>query len=224
MILTRNKLRLPLLGGSWSFSLIELLLVLNIVLYFFWLTIPAFNSITQAYGVTEAAYTISSAVERARSEAIARKSYAWLGIQQEVNDGTLALRIGIVCSKDGTANTNAGNLLPIGKALLVPKIGLTSSSSTALSTGVPTNGAVDLSGVSGGVNFQIGQTKFKDGRTLTFMPLGEVTTNPVPTAVSGFDPLLLISIQQARGTNLIPGNDVTVAIEGSVGIPTIYRK
>ena len=207
-----------------AFTLIELLIVLNVVLYFFWVAAPSFNSIARGVTTTEAAYTISSAVERARAEAVARKSYVWLGIQQEVNDGNIGLRVGMVCSKDGTSNTNASNLLPIGMALLVPRVGLTNSSSTAVSTGAPTTGAVDLSWVSGGMSFQIGQTKFLDGRTITFMPLGEVTTNPTPTATSGFDPLLMISIQQARGTNLTPGDNVSVAIEGSVGIPTIYRQ
>jgi Tfp pilus assembly protein FimT len=207
-----------------AFTLIELLVVINIVIYFFWIMAPSFSSIAQGVTTTEAAFTISSVIERARSEAVGRKSYVWLGIQEEVNEGNLALRLGIVCSKDGSANTNSNNLLPIGKAVLIPRMGLVNSSTVALSTGAPTNGAIDLTDVSSGIAFQTGQTKFTDGRTITFMPLGEVTTNPVPTASSGFDPLLVVSIEQARGTNLISGNNVSVAIEGSVGIPTIYRQ
>lgn len=207
-----------------AFTLIELLVVINIVIYFFWIMAPSFSSIAQGVTTTEAAFTISSVIERARSEAVGRKSYVWLGIQEEVNEGNLALRLGIVCSKDGSANTNSSNLFPIGKAVLIPRMGLVNSSTVALSTGAPTNGAIDLTDVSSGIAFQTGQTKFTDGRTITFMPLGEVTTNPVPTASSGFDPLLVVSIEQARGTNLISGNNVSVAIEGSVGIPTIYRQ
>jgi type II secretory pathway pseudopilin PulG len=207
-----------------AFTLIELLIVINIVIYFFWIMAPSFSSIAQGVTITEAAFTISSVVERARSEAVGRKSYVWLGIQEEINEGNLALRLGIVCSKDGSANTNSSNLLPIGKAVLIPRMGLFSSSTVVLGNEAPTNGAIDLADVSSGMIFQIGQTKFTDGRTITFMPLGEVTTNPVPTASSGFDPLLVVSIEQARGTNIISGNNVTVAIEGSVGIPTIYRQ
>jgi len=35
---------------------------------------------------------------------------------------------------------------------------------------------------------------------------------------------MLLTFRQARGDRLIPGNDVTVAIDGSVGLPVIYRK
>ncbi|MCX6958732.1 MAG: hypothetical protein NTW91_00240 [Verrucomicrobia bacterium] len=215
-------MRFSHLGGCWSFSLIELLVVLNIALYFFWLAVPSFNSITQAYGVTEAAYNVSSAVERARSEAVARKTYVWLGVQQVVKEGTQGLSVGMVCSKDGAANTNVANLLPLGKPLLIQRVGLVPS--TTVTTGAPTGGAVDLEGFMGGVIFQIGKTLFQDGRTITFMPLGEATTNPVPTPSSGFDHLMLLTFRQARGDRLIPGNDVTVAIDGSVGLPVIYRK
>ena len=221
MHLTRNKIRLPALESSRAFSLIEILVVLNIIVYFLWLVTPSFTSISQAFGVTEAAYNVSAAVEKARSEAIARKTFVWLGIQQVSSEGNLGLNLGMVCSKDGTANTNATNLLALGKPLLIQKVGLVSSASAS---GVPTNGAVTLEGGAGGVSFQIGKTLFQDGRTITFMPLGEVTTNPVPTATSGFDPLLLINLRQAHGDKLFPGNDVTVAIDGSVGISTIYRQ
>jgi len=222
MILPKKKLRLPALGASRAFSLIELLIVLNITLYFFWLTIPAFNSITQAYGVTEAAYNVSSAVERARSEAVARKTYVWLGIQQVIIEGSPGLSVGIVCSKDGAANTNATNLLPLGKPLVIQRVGMVPA--VSLGAGTLTSGAIDLQGVTGGMSFQIGKILFQDGRTITFMPLGEATTNPVPTLTSGFDRLMILTFREVRGDSLFPGNDVTVAIDGSVGVPAIYRK
>ena len=56
------------------------------------------------------------------------------------------------------------------------------------------------------------------------MPLGEAATNSVPTTASGFNPLLMLALRQTHGTNLFPGNDVILAIDGSVGTPVLYRK
>jgi len=56
------------------------------------------------------------------------------------------------------------------------------------------------------------------------MPLGEVSTNPSPSPLTGFDPLLVIPIREAHGTRLVAGNDAAVVIDGSVGNPIIYRK
>lgn len=209
-----------------GFSLIELLVVLNIIAYLLWLAAPALFSILTGRGVSEAAYDVSAAVEQARNEAVTRKTYVWLAMQEEVKDGNLGLRIGAVRSKDGKANTSASNLLPVGKPLLVSHVGLVEiglPGTNSVYTTAPTNGAVDLTDALGGIRFSIGKVAFDQGRTVTFMPKGEATTNPVPTSTSGFDPLMLLSLRQAHGTKLFPGNDVSVAIDGSVGTPAIYR-
>lgn len=208
--------------GRGAFSLIELLIVLNILVYFFWLAAPALNSILTGQGVSEAAFQLSSAVERARNEAVTRKTYVWLGIQDEVQEGNLGVRIGTVCSKDGTANTNAANLMPLGAPVLIAKVGLVGIGSA--NAGAPTASAVDLLDFTAGTKFQIGKNSFVQGRTVTFMPLGEASTNSVPTATSGFNPLLMLAMRQTHGTNLFPGNDVILAIDGSVGTPILYRK
>jgi len=205
-----------------GFSLIELLIVLNILVYFFWMVAPMLSSILTGQGVSEAAFELSSAVERARNEAVTRKTYVWLGIQEEVQEGNLGLRIGTVCSKDGTANTNAANMMPLGASVLIAKVGLVGIGSA--NAVAPTASAVDLLDFTGGTKFQIGKNSFVQGRTVTFMPLGEAATNSVPTTASGFNPLLMLALRQTHGTNLFPGNDVILAIDGSVGTPVLYRK
>lgn len=215
-----------LLRGRGAFSLIELLVVLNIVAYLVWFAAPALFSILTGQGVSEAAYDFSSAVEQARNEAVTRKTYVWLAMQEEVRDGNLGIRIGAVRSKDGMANTSPSNLIPIGKPILVSHVGLVEmglpNTNNVITTAL-TNGAVDLTDALGGIRFQIGKVSFDQGRTVTFMPRGEASTNPVPTASSGFDPLMLLSLRQTHGTKRTTGNDVTVAIDGSVGTPFIYR-
>lgn len=207
-----------------AFSMIELLVVMAILALLAGFAIPAFTSIGQARGVTEAAYQVAAAIELARSEAVSRQTYVWMGIQPQTNFGNLDLRIGLVYSKDGTAtNTAAANLQPVGRAVLIQRVGLAG----AAGLGVGTNfaGATDLAGYSAGLtNFQIGQVGFVSGRTITFTPLGEVTTAPSPSTTTGFDPRLVVGLRQTRGTTLMTNNDIAVEIDGSVGIATIYRK
>jgi hypothetical protein len=101
-------------------------------------------------------------------------------------------------------------------------VGLTNAA--GLDVGSDLTGVTELSGFSQGVGFVIGQAQFTDKRTITFTPLGEVTTNAAPSTSDGFDPRLAIGLRQARGTSLMTNNDIAVVIDGSVGLPTIYRK
>jgi prepilin-type N-terminal cleavage/methylation domain-containing protein len=211
------------LGFESAFSLIELLVVMAIIGLLAALAVPAFNSIGQARGVTEAAYQIASAVELARSEAISRQTYVWMGLQPQTNGGNLDLRIGLVFSKDGTGTNIAGtNLQPIGRALLVQRVGL--ADPATLDVGTNLGSLTDLSSYSGGASFAIGAMTNSGKRSVTFTPMGEVTTKADPNSTNGFDPRIGIGLRQTRGTALIPNNDIAVVIDGSVGIPTVYRK
>ena len=205
-----------------AFSLLELLVVIAIISLLSSFAIFSFNSIGQARGVTEAAYQFASAVELARSEAISRKTYVWLGIQQETNAGNLNLRVGMVYSKDGSASTNTSNLQPIGRSLLLQRVGITDA--LRLDVGAVLTGVTELSMFSQGMGFTIGQAQFNDKRSVTFSPLGEAMTNPSPAASDGFEPRLAVGLRQAHGTTLMTNNDIAVVIDGSVGLPTIYRK
>ena len=211
--------RIPSAEG---FSLIELLVVVAIIAILAAFAVPAFSSIGQARGVSEAAYQLASTVELARSEAVSRHTFVWMGMQPQTNSGTLDLRIGLVYSKDGTANTNATNLQPIGRALLIQRVGLTNAA--GLSVGTNLGAPTELCPYSGGATFQIGQMNFSSGRTITFTPLGEATTNATPSSTSGFDSRIAVGLQQVRGTTPMANNDIAVVVDGSVGLPTIYQK
>ncbi len=211
-----------LFSSAEAFSLIELLIVVAIMGLLAAFALPAFQSISQARGVSEAAYQIAATVELARSEAVSRQTYVWMGMQPQTNSGNLDLRLGLVYSRDGTANTNTTNLQPIGRSLLIQRVSLENAAN--LSVGTSLGSPTDLSGYSGGATFQIGQVNFNSGRTITFTPMGEVSTNATPSATNGFDPRLAIGMQGVHGTVTINNNDIAVVVDGSVGIPTIYRK
>jgi len=186
--------------STFGFSLIELLVVVAIIGLLAAFTVPAFSSIGQARGVTEAAFQISSAIELARSEAVSRQTFVWLGIQPQTNSGNLDLRVGIVYSKDGTTNTAAANLQPLSRPLIIQRVGLSENATLGAAT------------------FSIGQVAFQN--SLTFTPLGEVMTKAAPLPADGFSTNLSLPLQQARGTNLLTNNSFTIQIDGSVGIPT----
>jgi len=224
----RISLNLPLRtsqAAANAFSLIELLVVIAIIALLTAFALPAFNSIGQARGVSEAAYQVAAAVEMARSEAITRQTYVWLGFQNQTNSGNIDLRIGMVYSKDGTTtNTTAANLQPIGRAVLIQRVGLVNPS--ALQVGTNLSGVPSVLTNSSGATFSLGQTGFTN-TTVTATPAGEfllnsLSTTAVPT--NGFDSQIAIGLRQFRGTTAGVDNDVAIVIDGSVGIPITYRK
>ena len=83
---------------------------------------------------------------------------------------------------------------------------------------------MDISSSSEGLTFTIGQMTTSDRRTITFSPFGEATTNASPSAFTGFDPRIGIGLRQTRGTSLVTNTAIAVVVDGSVGLPTIYRK
>lgn len=214
------KLKNALLRGG-GFSLIELLVVVAIVSMLMVLAVPAFNSIGQARGIDEAADRISAAIDFARSEAVARGTYVWLGIDQQTNAGNLALRLGIVCSKDGTTNSAGANLLPLARSQLIDRAMLVPHQQIPAS-GIP-NHAIDLSSFNQGVPFTNGGTSFADRRTIAFTPLGEAGTNPAPSWSSSFNPFLAIGLRPSMGTTAATNSGIIVLLDGSVGIPTLRR-
>lgn len=176
--------------------------------------VPAFNSIGRARGVSDAAESVAAAVELARTEAIARRTYAWVGFAARTDPGSSGVQIGVVCSKDGSAGTNATNLRPLGRAVRVESVGLVDSGAA----GAP----VEIASMTGGLVFKIGQSDFNAGKSFAFTPDGEATT--APASADGFDPLLAVGIAQLKGTSPDTNNRATVIIDGSTGIPRILRQ
>jgi prepilin-type N-terminal cleavage/methylation domain-containing protein len=89
-------------------SLVELLGVVSIIGLLAAFAVPAFNSIGQARGVAEAAYQISAAVELARAEAIARRTYVWMGLHAGTNSVSKDLRVGIMFGRKSALGKNEG--------------------------------------------------------------------------------------------------------------------
>lgn len=209
-------------SGS-GFTLIELLVVIAVIGIMAGLMLPAFNTIGQARGVSSAAYQLAGAIELARSEAVTRRTYVWLGLLPQTNSGNVDLRVGMVYSKDRTTNSDANNLQPLSRPVLLERVGITNPST--LSVGANIGSPVDWSASTTGLgNFTCGSVSFGNGKTITFSPTGEVGTNASPTYTNAFNPRIGIGLRQMRGNSAATNNDIAIVIDGSVGIPTIYQK
>lgn len=206
-----------------GFSLLELLVVVAIVALLSVGTIPALRSILQARGATNAAYQVAAAVELARSEAIARRTFVWLAIQPQTNSGNADLRLGLFYSKDGSSNHASINVAPLARPLLLERSDMVPFSSA---TSFVTNNPVpdDLSSANSGATFTSGNFSFSSGRTITFTPLGEASTSATPAWMNTFSPRIAITLQQTTGTTRQTNDTLAVLVDGSVGLPTIYRR
>lgn len=88
--------------------------------------VPAFNSINAGRGVARAITDVASALELARAEAMATRSYVYVGFVNTTNsDGNAELRCGAVISIDGSSSTVSTNLRPVSKLLKLPNVLMT---------------------------------------------------------------------------------------------------
>lgn len=182
-------------GRVAAFSLIELLVVIAIIGLLAAMTVPALPSMLGAKGVSLAVENTSGILELARTEAMSRKTYVYVGFLNATNAfGNSELRIGAASSMDGSTNTDASNLRPITKALKIDKTlmvksagelpanvsGLTSGYSF-LSNSVPTFkiGSVDFPASADGIIFSPNGEALSSADSLNFIP--QVDIGLVPT-------------------------------------------
>lgn len=200
-------------------------MVIGLVTVLSVMAVPAWNSITGSSRFSQAAYDVGSLLELARSEAVSRKTYVWVGFQPITNEGNLEIRMAAVASRDGSAaNTNASNLQGLTRVLRVPQAELSrwadlGNATRALfddqSSSVATNTA--------GLNFSIGSQKFT-GRSITFTPKGEALLQGVVTLDDGYAPFIDVSLRRARRTTVLTNSDdAAVIVEGGTGSVRLIR-
>jgi len=109
-----------------AFTLIEILVVVCIISILLAAVVPAFNTINAARSVDRAVSDVANILELARAEAMATRSYVYVGFLNTTNsDGNAELRCGAVISIDGSSSVLAANLRPVSKLLKLPNIVMT---------------------------------------------------------------------------------------------------
>lgn len=208
-------------------SLLELLIVVAIIGIIAVFAVPAVGALSRAQGVTRAAYDVAGLLEFARSEAVARQTYVWVGFEMTESGGTREVSMGAVASRDGSGtNTAAANLVPITRLARARNAALIgwSELSSGIRDSAPTPAPTSLSTNSGGITFQLAAQDFSSGRTLTFTPRGECLLTGSVGMYDGYEPSIALGLRQTHGTTVAGDeNDAAVLVDGPTGSITTLR-
>jgi hypothetical protein len=194
----------------------------------------------KAKGLARAVSEVSQMIDLARTEAMAKSTYVWLGFYAGAQDGSSQLQMVAARSIDGTPNLKVGgriNYRLVGKVqkldriLLTDATGLTQTVRTMLSDAAVTPSAIEIATLKatpdslaapvngGSVNFV---------SLITFTPQGEaLATNTPSTATppAPFTTQMLVSLRNAAGMNAVPSDvdSAGLVLYGGTGQIRVFR-
>ena len=197
-------------GPSIGLTLLELLVVLAIIGLLTALGVPALTSLATAGNISRSTDQVSLLLDLARSEAMSKNTYVWLGLKNETTDGGSQLRLAVVRSLDGSSVPS--NTRPCAKPILldgIKLVGLTDLAAalqSKISSDLPPGSTVDMSVPGTTQSFVAANQTFS--AFILFTPEGEalVPTSAV-TSATPFVPCVVIALRSAKGTQL-PASDV----------------
>lgn len=193
-----------------GFSLVELLIVIALVAIMTALAVPAFVSIAQGQGMKRAINSTSDLLEIARSEAMAKSTWTWVGIVDSTSSNaakSAEILIAGVISRDGTSNTATANLSTLAKPLRIADVTvLTTATPWSSNATVVKNSSYQFSAT---VN---GQAQTFSGAVVAFSPQGEALITP--SSVSRW---LEIGLREMRGTTPMTNKTASLRISGVSG-------
>lgn len=199
-------MRLPFPGceDKRALSLLELLVVTALLGILAVMVVPAFVAIAQGSGMKRAVSDVSDSLEQARTLAMAQSTWVLVGFSQDSTTLPHNLTIMAVASKDGTTNTAAANLTPLGKAIKVDNVQILSETTS-------TNVVLKNSQFEFTVNVAGASRRFS-GTVLAFSPQGEA----IVTA-SVVSPWIEVPLQELRGDLPITNKTASIRVSGISG-------
>lgn len=212
-----------------GFSLVELLVVIAVIALMVAAAIPAINGIGRGQAMGKTIDELSALIEYARTEAMARSTYVWVGFTNRTNSANNAELMAMVfASRDGTATAKASDNLiePMGKPVRFGNIQLTDRSQID-----PKVQALLLPGTTAALSDNTDPKTLPAvqgvtfDRTITFAPGGEAMLVKEPSSVTGFDNVIDISLRPMRGTNPDPStpDHASIWLYGATGRLQVYR-
>jgi prepilin-type N-terminal cleavage/methylation domain-containing protein len=227
----------PEARGGGGFTLVELLVVLAIITVLSGIVLLGLPQMKASADVTKAGYDITGVLDRARTLAMARNTYTWVGFFEENPNspgtaGTGQVVISVVSSTDGS-QLPAASLVQVDKLM---KVSSTHLDPNLVNPNLSTNTVVRPSVPSSTV--YVGSSSFPNGTSFTY----PVTPSGAPqytfTNVIQFNPQgdamrindtparwIEIDLTPARGTtvNNASKNVAAIDIDGIGGKVTLYR-
>jgi len=202
--------------ATGGFTLIELLVVIGLIAMMGSLMVPAFDAISRGRGVEKRAWEIAGLLEQARSYAMTKNTYVWVGFRQNGDRYAVA----VVASRDGLENLAAANLVSIHRGLNLEQTTL-SGSLPAYGNRPDTNaGVTQLTAAQTSDTFtaRVGGVPLTFSNTLlVFNPRGEARASQT------LDRWVEIGIQPMRGSVADIQNTAAIQVAGLSGQVRIFR-
>ena len=211
-------------GGSYAFTLVEMLVVTAVVAVLTLLAVPALSSLNNSGNMNAAAGGVSLLLDQARTYAMAHNTYVWVGFYQ--NPSTQQLMVGVVAGKTGqSTDLTSGPTYysPICKLQTYNNLKLSSSISALPNTGLASLAtAADISTskfvsgfqqLGGGTN-----VTFSGSDVLEFTPEGEASLNISPPGH-----WIQIGIQPEHGGNTNSPNVAVLQVATVTGLVNVFR-
>jgi len=175
--------------------------------------------------VNREAHTLSGLLEYARTEAITRQTYVWVGLKTSDDGGGGETDVGAVYSKDGTGtNVDPSNLAPLCPLVRLDHARLASRNALKPATlALFDQATVSLAQNTQGISFLLGTTEFA-ASTLTFTPSGGVLLKGAAGPDDGYDAFIDVSFRQTKGRVVaVDASEAALLVDGSNGTVRILQ-
>lgn len=203
--------------ASSGFSLIELLTVIAIIAILATVSMSAFTKIGQAGELTKAGSDIADILERARSHAMAYKTYVWVGFAAGEDDSLL---VGVSASRNGVADPESGDLIFLDRLRSFNKVRVVSlPDSNDRPTAPPEAQIANLTSAIQTFPASPGSTVSFDRQVVQFNSRGEariIASQPYKVSEIGLQEFV-------DGQERNPSNFAAIQIGGFSGAISLYR-